>query len=354
MRNDDGGGPVAACVRWRSAALPWVLAVAIVLIAVELQRHLGEAETPIHALSLALLAAAWIGTLWQWGWVARNAAALFDAALMIEVAGGLLLVRVLGNAAGAALISDLLLWAPAICAWWASCYLGQARRIAILAAIFFAACFAAGQFDTDQAVNELLQSAMLIALVTVFARCTMPSKAASDPRDFDNAMHDSLTNVASRVYFEAELAHTAAMAERYQQPFSLLVATIDGYADYCRKFGNDEGVRLVRAFAWVIAERIRRSDTVCRWQDETFVVLLPFTRHAEAVKLVETLRPAVVATEIGAKAELKTRFGVAEHVPGEDALVTFDLAERAMDGMHPVEDDALAAEIATAGRNLAN
>jgi diguanylate cyclase (GGDEF)-like protein len=87
---------------------------------------------------------------------------------------------------------------------------------------------------------------------------------------------------------------------------------------------------MLRAFAWIIAERIRRSDTICRWQDQKFVVLLPVTRYSEAAQLVETLRPALSPTQIGAKASVKASFGIAEHDPGADALTTLEDAERAM------------------------
>jgi diguanylate cyclase (GGDEF)-like protein len=347
--NERGAGPLLPA-RWRSVALPWVAPAAILLIAVELQSHWGDAGWAVHVVSLALLTVAWIGILWEREWALRFGALLFDAAILVELVGGLLLIVGFGDQAGSWMLDELLFWAPAVCAWWAMCYLGQLRQTVVRALILYAGFFVGGLLDADHALHEfVLQGGLMIGLVTLFGRALGEMAFCVGPRAFDTAMHDALTNVASRSYFEAELAHTGAMSDRYQQPFSLLVAHIGGYADYCRNFGAEEGERMLRAFAWVIAERIRRSDTVCRWQDETFVVLLPFTRYAEALKLADTLRPAVAAPQIAAKAPLKLSFGVAEHVPGEDALSTLDLAERSMSGAPHHAEDRLKDAAAPAG-----
>jgi diguanylate cyclase (GGDEF)-like protein len=328
---DIGTGALLSPLRWRGAALPWVLPAAIILIAVELQRRWGDAAVPVHVVTLTLLTVTWIGMLWERMWIVRFGAVLFDAAILVQLIGGLILIQGFGNPAGSWVLDELLFWAPAICAWWAMCYLGQLRHTIILALVLYLGFFVGGLLDADHALHEfVLQGALMIGLVTMFGRALGSMALGVGAPTFDVAMHDTLTNVASRPYFEAELAHTAAMSDRYQQPFSLLVANIDDYADYCQSFGADEGKRMLRAFAWIIAERIRRSDTICRWQDEKFVVLLPVTRYAEAAKLVDTLRPALSQTQIGAKAAIKTSFGIAEHDPGSEALATLEVAERSM------------------------
>jgi diguanylate cyclase (GGDEF)-like protein len=311
--------------RWRTAALPWVLPITAVLMSVELQRHWGDAATPIHLATVLLIAATWIGVLAERDWARRHAGVLINIGIFAQLAGGLLLM-LKNEPSGDELIVELLLAAPMLCAWWAMYYCGQLRVTILLTGLLYAAILATKPtYDGHYFHEYLIQGLLIIGLVTFFARTLIQS--ASSP--FDVSMHDPLTGVASRPYFEAEIAHTAAMADRYQQPFSLIAAVIDDFKSIRGRLDRAAVDKLQRDFAWALVDRVRQSDTVCHWEDDKFVVLLTNTNCGGALKVAESMREAFAKTTAGGQ-QLTASFGVGEHLAGEDPLSSLEIAERAL------------------------
>ncbi len=318
-------------LRWQAIALPWVIPLAFGLCAAEVQRHWHQGSLPIHVANLLLLAAFWVGVLRESRWAVHFGAGAINGAVLIQLAGGLLLQEFGDEMAGAEVLNELLFWAPAVCAWWASCYWDRTGRAVALAAVLYGGLFLGDRIGLNHHFHEfLLQGAAMIGIVTLFARAMSRPELCEGPRAFDSVMHDTLTNVASRSYFEAEMAHTAAVSERYRQPFSLIVAEIGDFERYSAEFGREAGDRLLREFSWLIAERIRRSDSVCRWEGAKFAVLLPNTDAVAAANVAASLREAMAAASPGGHGAVNADFGLAEHRPGEDAMFTFDLAEAAL------------------------
>jgi diguanylate cyclase (GGDEF)-like protein len=311
--------------RWRSLALPWVLPITTVLMSVELQRHWGDSASPLHLATVLLMAATWIGILSGREWAKRQAGLLINVAVFGQLAGGALL-ELSNQPAGAEVLGELEFWAPALCAWWAMYYCGQLRVTIALAGLLYAVIFAVAPFNDGHYFHEhLIQAALVIGVVTFFGR-TLTRNAHSS---FDVTMHDPLTGVASRPYFEAEIAHTAAMSDRYQQPFSLIAAVIDDFPAHQGRLDRAACDKLLREFAWTLVDRVRQSDTVCHWEGDKFVVLLAGTNGAGALKVAETMRLAVAkAAPDGSK--VTASFGVGEHQAGEDPLSSLEIAERAL------------------------
>ncbi len=331
MKTDNDPDLVPLPLRWRATALPWLLPLALLLFAVAAQAHWGDRAAALHVVSIAVLAATWGGLLSGRRWALRHGATLVNAVVAIQAVGGLVLERICDDPAGAEVLAELLFWAPALCAWWASCYYERLSIAFALAALLYAGFFAGGQLGLDRYFHKfLLEGGLMIGLVVLFGRTVGGAAFGRGPRAFDAARHDALTSVESRPYFEAEMAHTAAIGERYGQPFSLIVARLNDFPAYRKQFGAAEGDRLLRAFSRRLAERIRQADSVCRWQDEKFVVLLPMTRLDEAVKLAENMRHAMATAGLDERRPVSACFGVSEHRPGEDPMLTFDTADRAL------------------------
>ena len=331
MDNANDSAAVPLPLRWRATALPWLLPLGLGLFVAELHNHWGQAAATLHLVALLLIAVTWITLLAgrrsaiEYGGIAIN------LVILVQAAGGLVLERVFDDVSGAEVLAELLFWAPAVCAWWATCYYGRPLRAAAMAVALYASFFVGGQLGFDHLLHEfILQGALMGGLVLLFGKTMASGAYCEGAQAFDVAMHDSLTNVASRPYFEAEMAHTSAICERYGQPFSLIVANINNFEGFCGDFGEGDGDRLLRAFSWLIAERIRASDSVCRWEGEKFAILLPNTRLPEAVKCAENLRHAVGTAKLGDKRAVSACFGVSEHRAGEDPMLTFETADRAL------------------------
>ncbi len=316
---------VDAALRWRSSALPWVLPVTLVLLSVELQRHWGDPANALYLATVLLVAATWISVLSGYELANRYAGLLINVAIFGQVAGGTLLVAS-DQHVGREVLGELLFWAPAICAWWAMYHYGQLRVTIVLAVFFYAGILAVANIEHGHLLHEyLIQAGLLIGLVTFFARTLVQSGLSASAV----TMHDALTGVASRPYFEAEIAHTAAMADRYQQPFSLIAAVIDDFPARRGRLDRATADKILRDFAWALVDRVRQSDTVCHWEDDKFVVLLTNTNCTGAIKVAESMRLAFAATTADGL-QLTASFGVGEHQAGEDPLSSLEIAERAL------------------------
>jgi diguanylate cyclase (GGDEF)-like protein len=321
----DPADGVEPALRWRSSALPWVLPITLVLLSVELQRHWGDSSRALHLATVLFVAATWISVLSGRVWANRHAGLLINVAVLGQLAGGLILIMN-SQPVGTQVLGELLFWAPAMCAWWAMYYYGRLRVTIILAALLYASILAVAPVENGHYLHEyLIEGGLVIGLVTFFGR-TLGRTSSSN---LDVTLHDPLTGVASRPYFEAEIAHTAAMADRYQQPFSLIAAVIDDFQSQRGRLGRAEADKLLRDFAWSLVDRVRQSDTVCHWEDDKFVVLLTNTNCAGAIKVAESMRDAFAKSTSGGH-KLTASFGVGEHHAGEDPLSSLEIAERAL------------------------
>ena len=74
---------------------------------------------------------------------------------------------------------------------------------------------------------------------------------------------------------------------------SLLMIDIDRFDMFNRRFGPQEGDRLLQAVAQLIVMNIRRSDLVCRYAGDRFAVMLPNTGEEQALLLSGQLKAAL-------------------------------------------------------------
>jgi len=142
------------------------------------------------------------------------------------------------------------------------------------------------------------------------------------------ALRDALTGLPNRRAFDAALAHEIDRADRFRQPFSLLVADLDRFKAVNDKWGHAAGDAALRHFA-ALAERVfRRADAVYRFGGEEFAAILPQTGQEgaleAALRLVEETGRGPV--DVGAAVlRLTCSVGVASRLVGElgtaDALV---------------------------------
>ncbi len=317
--------PLGAEVRRKLASA--LLSAAFVVASVELQRHWGSESTGLYVVVVLLIGVTGLGTLWRQRWVVDNVGWLIDLIIFAQLVGGLAL-RLNGVApAGLELLREMLFWAPLVCAWWAVFYCDRPRRILLHAVLLYAGLFAGGALETPGrfAHEYFLQGGLAIGLVTmaVGLLTNSPATYCTTSAAFDAATHDPLTGIASRACFEAEMAHIASVANRQQQPFSLIMAIVGGV-------DARSGDPTLRTIAWLIADTLRHSDTVCRWQDSTFVVLLPGTRSESAAGVANKIRAALAGTRSTRGDEITVRVGVCEHRLGDDPMSTFGTVEQAV------------------------
>ncbi|PSW16912.1 sensor domain-containing diguanylate cyclase [Photobacterium sanctipauli] len=101
---------------------------------------------------------------------------------------------------------------------------------------------------------------------------------------------DALSKLTNRNRFESILENELSKAERYGQPLTCLFLDIDNFKSINDRFGHHVGDEAIRRFAYCCKSSIRKSDFICRWGGEEFLILLPNTAQQFGEQLAERLR----------------------------------------------------------------
>lgn len=96
------------------------------------------------------------------------------------------------------------------------------------------------------------------------------------------SMHDALTGVYNRTYFEAELNR---LQKGRQYPVSIVMLDTDNLKVVNDTYGHAEGDKLLQAVATLIKEVLRAEEVFARIGGDEFAILLPRS-DAEAAQLV--------------------------------------------------------------------
>ncbi len=101
------------------------------------------------------------------------------------------------------------------------------------------------------------------------------------------SIHDSLTGLYNRVYFEDELAHL----ERGRKfPVSVLISDLDGLKKINDQFGHSAGDEALCQAARIMQNAFRAEDGLSRIGGDEFAVLLPGIDQPRAAEIVERVR----------------------------------------------------------------
>ena len=139
---------------------------------------------------------------------------------------------------------------------------------------------------------------------------------------FDEAKHLSLTDGLTGVWndrdFELRLAERLSEAERFGDPFSLVLADLDGFKEINDTYGHQAGNSVLVELSRRLMESTREVDRVFRLSGggDEFALLLPRTGIAGALRLAEKVRAAVVEPSFsvdGVALRVTMSLGVATH-----------------------------------------
>ncbi|OIQ60561.1 cyclic di-GMP phosphodiesterase response regulator RpfG [Moorella thermoacetica] len=106
------------------------------------------------------------------------------------------------------------------------------------------------------------------------------------------SMHDSLTGLYKRAFFQEELRRLSGSRE---YPITILVADLDGLKLVNDTLGHAKGDELLQACAGVLKTSLRRSDIIARIGGDEFSALLPKTDEKIGVDLNRRIRANVEA-----------------------------------------------------------
>lgn len=131
-----------------------------------------------------------------------------------------------------------------------------------------------------------------ISLLSIIAHAV--GTAINNSKVFSNAVreaiHDDLTGLHNRRYFNERLLDEMERAKRYVNPLSLIILDIDHFKNINDTYGHPIGDRVLKWLAGIIRENVRNSDVVARYGGEEFAILLLNADKEHALTIAENLR----------------------------------------------------------------
>ncbi|MCK9531974.1 MAG: sensor domain-containing diguanylate cyclase [Gammaproteobacteria bacterium] len=134
-------------------------------------------------------------------------------------------------------------------------------------------------------------TALMVALLTYVL-------LAEREREKQLALHDVLTGLPNRLFFDMRLEHAISRAERHGRPFALLYLDLDDFKPVNDVYGHKAGDRVLVETGRRIRRHLRRVDTVARIGGDEFMVILddtsgPFEAEVVARKLIDALQAPI-------------------------------------------------------------
>ena len=113
------------------------------------------------------------------------------------------------------------------------------------------------------------------------------------------SLHDSLTGLANRRYFDTYLARQASLMRRHGRDLALVLCDMDNFKAFNDHYGHQAGDECLASIAAALRTCCRRpTDLAARYGGEEFALILPETDLAGAARIAEAARAAVARLNI--------------------------------------------------------
>lgn len=143
---------------------------------------------------------------------------------------------------------------------------------------------------------------------------------------------DSTSSAYNRRFFEDQLDEfTGRSAESL---ITLGLVRLDGLTNYLQVMPQPVIQQLLRQITDVMRSELRGNDTIGRWDESTFSIMLPNTPGKAALSTLGRVQSALAApmrfSPDGETVRLEPKVGIGERLAGDGASVVIERAESAM------------------------
>ncbi|ABI56870.1 GGDEF domain-containing protein [Alkalilimnicola ehrlichii MLHE-1] len=144
------------------------------------------------------------------------------------------------------------------------------------------------------------------------------------------ATTDALTGIMNRGEFTRHLTKEIERAARFNRPVAVVMYDLDHFKRVNDTYGHDAGDEVLKTAVAQVNNAIRRVDVHARWGGEEFILLLPETDLAAAVKSAERLRAAIAEHPFKQPERVTASFGVTTLGPRDRFDVLIKRADDAL------------------------
>lgn len=162
-------------------------------------------------------------------------------------------------------------------------------------------------------------------------------QAVSDELEENNkrldllASHDELTGLLNRSELDRKLTKTLRYVEQTGRPMALFLMDLDNFKGINDVYGHLVGDKSLIAVADVLKKMSTDSLIPGRWGGDEFLIILRDIGPEQAKRIAELIRIAVSRIKFeGLDLKLSTSIGVTSHFPGEDEVILFKKADKAL------------------------
>ncbi|MBI2307439.1 MAG: diguanylate cyclase [Rhodocyclales bacterium] len=130
----------------------------------------------------------------------------------------------------------------------------------------------------------------------------------------DRQVQDPDTGLFTRRYIELQAAQALSHATRHGSQVSVMLLGFDHFAKLRAEAGDEVTKQLQKRFARLLADKVRKEDSLGHYDDNCFVVVLPGASDASSEAFGHRLRVAIEGANVavhGKKLELSVSIGIA-------------------------------------------
>jgi diguanylate cyclase (GGDEF)-like protein len=109
----------------------------------------------------------------------------------------------------------------------------------------------------------------------------------------ERANYDHLTGCLNRHAGHSIVKQEIDKYAEHEIPLAILMADIDHFKKVNDTYGHPAGDEVLKKFAQVAGSALRRSDLLCRWGGEEFLILLRGTEQEDAIETADRIRRRV-------------------------------------------------------------
>lgn len=150
----------------------------------------------------------------------------------------------------------------------------------------------------------------------------------------EQANRDALTKLYNRRFLVDALEREFLLAQRYAQSLSIVMLDIDHFKSVNDNYGHDAGDGCLVALAQLMQLHFRKSDIICRYGGEEFLLVLPDSNAELSTQRIEELRQLIANTtnQFGPhKIKLTVSAGIATYpIHGENSAEIIHKADEAL------------------------